>query len=82
MRPYVKYIVAKYESWAEEFAYQIYMSNSIHMLSQSVVARFGGTCYNSRFYDFINPKPVETRTGDEVKAYIIKGLKEFVDESP
>lgn len=82
MRRFVRYVRAKYEAWAEEYAYKVYISNTLQMLTQNTTARYGGSCYKLRFCDIINPPPEETRSGEEVKAMMLAKLKGAEHESP
>lgn len=57
--------------------YRVYVSDTLRIISENT-ARFGGGVYTKqRYYDVINPPKVDTRTGDEIAADIIKraGLK-------
>lgn len=82
MRHYARYMCARYDTWAREYAYQVYMTNSLQMLSETIAARYGGSCYKKQFCDIINPPPVETRTGEEIKTMMLAKLKGVKYESP
>lgn len=47
------------------------------MISQNTANAFKGTYMTSKYVDLINRKPVDSRTGDEIAADVIKkcGLK-------
>lgn len=46
--------------------YRTYTADALRTISENT-ARYGGGSYvTARYYDLIHPKPVDTRSGDEI----------------
>lgn len=51
---------------AQEKAYRIYVTDALKAIAENTAKYAGGSYMKNRYYDFENPKPVETRTGNEI----------------
>lgn len=58
-------------------AYRVYVSDCLQAIAENTAKYAGGSVIKKRYYDVINPKPVDNRTGEEIAADVIKraGLK-------
>lgn len=63
-------MIAKINSDIRDWNYRHYVANSLRGINRN-------ESYNLTLYEMLNPKPVDTRTGDEIAADIINkaGLK-------
>ena len=68
----MRYAIARYQSQQRDFAYRIYVTDCLRMVTENAAKMSKGAYTSARFYDIINPKPVENRTGEEIAADIIK----------
>ena len=68
----MRYAMARYQSQQRDLAYRIYVTDCLRMVAKNTSIMSQGTYMESRFYDTINPKPVDNRTGEEIAADIIK----------
>lgn len=66
----MRYVKAKYEEYKEEMTYRIYLSETLYQSAR-------GNGLNMHFTDVLEPKPVDTRTADEIALETIAkaGLK-------
>ena len=53
---------------AKEKAYRIYVTDALKAIAENTAKYAGGSYMKARYYDAENPKPVETRTGNEIIA--------------
>lgn len=77
LKHFLEYAKARMLEDLHAETYRVYVSDTLRIISENT-ARFGGGAYTKqRYYDVINPPKVDTRTGDEIAADIIKraGLK-------
>ena len=51
---------------AEEKAFRIYLTDAIYAINHSISHGLGGSVMGKRFYEVLNPKPEDTRTGEEI----------------
>lgn len=52
----MRYVIARFKQEYREDAYRIYVTDSLKLIGR----------IDQRYYDFIKPEPVETRTADEI----------------
>ena len=58
----------------QEKAYRVYVTDALKTITENTAKYAGGSYMKVRYYDPENPKPVETRTPDE----IIGNMKEKI----
>lgn len=68
----MRYATARFNQHQRDFAYRIYVTDCLRMATENTAKMSKGAYTSARFYDIINPKPVEKRTGEEIAADIIK----------
>lgn len=56
--------VLKRDEHAE--AYRVYVTDALKIICENTARYVGGSCIEMRYIDLINPKPEDTRTGDDV----------------
>lgn len=66
---------------AKEQAFRVYVTDALKCLSENTVRVAGGSVINVRYFDMLHPEQMDTRTGDEIAADVIKkaGLKVVVN---
>lgn len=62
----MRYAQARYQSAQREMAYRIYISDCIRMITESVAGFGSGPYMCKRFYDMINSKKTDARSGEEI----------------
>lgn len=60
--------MSKANQQAKDTAYRVYVTDCLKLIAENI----GNISLKSRYYDIIHPKKVDTRTGDEIVADIIK----------
>ena len=68
----MRYAIARYQSQQRDLAYRIYIADCLRMATENTAKMSQGAYTAARFYDIINPKPVDNRSGNEIAADIIK----------
>ena len=68
----MRYAMARYQSQQRDFAYRIYVTDCLRMVTENTAKMSQGAYTSARFYDIINPKPSDNRTGEEIAADIIE----------
>ena len=68
----MRYAIARYQSQQRDLAYRIYVTDCLRMATENTAKMSQGSYKAARFYDIINPKPVDNRSGNEIAADIIK----------
>lgn len=68
----MRYAMARFNQHRRDLAYRIYVTDCLRMVSENTAKMSQGAYTVARFYDIINPKPVEKRTGEEIAADIIR----------
>ena len=68
----MRYAMARYQSQQRDFAYRIYVSDCLRIISENTAKMGGGSYITAKLSDIINPKPADNRTGEEIAADIIK----------
>lgn len=60
--------MSKANQQAKDTAYRVYVTDCLKLISENT----GNISLKLRYYDIIQPKKEDTRTGDEIVADIIK----------
>ena len=68
----MRYATARFNQHQRDLAYRIYVTDCLRMATENTAKMRQGSYTTVRFYDFINPKPVDNRSGNEIAADIIK----------
>ncbi len=68
----MRYATARFNQHQRDLAYRIYVTDCLRMATENAAKMSQGSYTVARFYDIINPKPIDTRSGDEIAADIIK----------
>ena len=68
----MRYATARFNQHQRDLAYRIYVTDCLRMATENTAKMSQGSYNAERFYDIINPKPVDNRTGEEIAADIIK----------
>ena len=68
----MRYAMARYQSQQRDLAYRIYVTDCLRIVTENTAIMSQGAYMKSRFYDTINLKPVDNRTGEEIAADVIK----------
>ena len=68
----MRYAIARYQSKQRDFAYRIYVTDCLRIISENTAKMGGGSYITAKFADIINPMPVDNRTGEEIASDIIK----------
>ncbi len=67
----MRYATARFNQHQRDLAYRIYVTDCLRMATENTAKMSKGAYTAARFYDIINPKPVDNRTGEEIAAEII-----------
>lgn len=59
----------------KEEAYRVYMAEAIKNVNEILANNFSGSYMKLSYRDILNPKPVETRTADQIIDNIRNGLQ-------
>ena len=68
----MRYATARFNQHQRDLAYRIYVTDCLRMETENTAKMSPGAYTAARFYDIINPKPVDNRSGNEIAADIIK----------
>ena len=68
----MRYATARFNQHQRDLAYRIYVADCLRMATENTAKMSQGSYTAARFYDIINPKPVDNRSGEEIAADIIK----------
>ena len=68
----MRYATARFNQHQRDLAYRIYVADCLRMATENTAKMSKGSYTAARFYDIINPKPVDNRSGNEIAADIIK----------
>lgn len=63
----------------EQEAYKTYLSECMRMVTENTAKFAGGRYMSVSFHEMLHPKPVDTRTGEEIVSHmkgVLKGLEE------
>ena len=67
----IDHCVVEFKRESKERSYQVYVTGTLKMIAESV-SRYGGGSYPVQTWtEIIEPKPVDTRTGNEIVSDII-----------
>ena len=70
---YVKdFCISLFQKEQEDKAAKIYYAQCLRIITENTAKIGGGSYITVKFYDIINPKPVDNRSGEEIAADIIK----------
>ena len=50
----------------QDQAYRVYVTDALKTITENTAKYAGGSYMKGRYYDLENPKPVETRTSQEI----------------
>lgn len=67
----MRYATARFNQHQRDLAYRIYVADCLRMATENTAKMSQGSYTAARFYDIINPKPADNRTGEEIAAEII-----------
>ena len=68
----MRYVIARYKAEQREMAYRIFVTDCLRITTENTAALSKeGSYVSKRYYDIINPPPVDDRTGDEIVLDII-----------
>ena len=68
----MRYAMARFNQHRRDFAYRIYVTDCLRIISENTAKMGGGSYVTAKFSDIINPKPADNRTGEQIAADIIK----------
>lgn len=68
---------ANYRKRREERIYRFYVTSTLKNMNKSVANTFTGKYMQVDYLDLIDPKPEETRTGEEIRQHIKDGLNKL-----
>ena len=60
------FCIALYKKRTEDEIYRVYVTDCLQMISENTANQVGGKFIQKRYYDILNPPPVETRTAEEI----------------
>ena len=60
------FCIALYKKRTEYEIYRVYVTDCLQMISENTANQVGGKFIQKRYYDILNPKPVEKRTAEEI----------------
>lgn len=73
---YVKdFCISLFKQEQEEKAYRNYIAECLRVITENTAKSGGGSYMQIKYYDIINPKPVDNRTAED----IISGIKEKIN---
>lgn len=68
----MRYVIARYKAEQREMAYRIFVTDCLRITTENTAdLSKEGSYISKRYYDIINPAPVDDRTGDEIVLDII-----------
>lgn len=68
MRALLSVLPVLFKKQDQEQAYRVYVTDALKAITENTAKYAGGSYMKARYYDAENPKPVETRTGNEIIA--------------
>ena len=60
------FCIALYKKRTEDEIDRVYRTDCVRVISESTAKEVGGKFIQKRYYDILNPPPVETRTAEEI----------------
>ena len=67
----MRYAIARFNQNQRDFAYRIYVSDSIRILTENTAKLVSGNYVTIRFVDMIKQKNSENKTGEEIFAEVV-----------
>ena len=67
----MRYATARFNQHQRDLAYRIYVTDCLRMATENTAKMSQGSYTAVKFYDIINPKPKDERSGEEIVAEII-----------
>lgn len=67
----IDHCVTEFERESKELSYKIYVTNALKMVAENMAKYSNGSYPMQTWAEIIKPKPVDTRTGNEIVADII-----------
>lgn len=61
-------------------AWRLYVAEGVRMITESTAKYAGGPYMTAKWSDIVNPKPVETRTPEQVINQVMTRLKEVIGD--
>lgn len=71
-----RHVRQTYKQEQESEAYRLYVAETLRCISESTAKFAGGQYMTAKWDDIINPKPVETRTEEQIIEQVMTRLKE------
>ena len=71
------FCIASFKREQEELAYKIYVTDTLKLIAENTAKIGQGSYIKARYYDIINPKPVDNRTEEEIVDHIKNKLKQL-----
>ena len=62
----MRYAITRYKSHRRDEAYRIYVTDNLRIIGKNT-----GTYMDKRYYDMVNPKIQDNRTGEEIVADVL-----------
>ena len=83
MEAFMRYVIARYNSFQREVAYRIYVTDCLRIMTENTARFAKGNYVQKRYADWLKPAPTDNRTGAEIAADVIKkaGLVVIKNES-
>ena len=69
------FCISLFKQEQEEKAYRNYIAECLRVITENTAKSGGGSYMQIKYYDIINPKPVDNRTAED----IISGIKEKIN---
>jgi len=67
-----QHVIQAYQQEQKEFAYRVYMSDALKLITENTGKYAGGSHLTKRYADIMTQKPADTRTGAEIARDVIK----------
>lgn len=67
-----QHVLQTYKQEQKEFAYRVYVSDSLKFIAENTAKYAGGSHITNRFAEIVTKKPSDTRTGAEIARDVIK----------
>ncbi len=72
----MRYAVARAQRAAKEEAYRAYVAECMRMISVNTAKYAGGSYMSAGYMEILHPRPLDTRTADEVVRHIKQRLSQ------
>lgn len=78
----MRYVTAKVAKESEEVAYRFYITEALKIIGENTARVVeGGKALTVSYKDIVTPKPVETRSAEEIKANLLKKLNKDFEQT-